>query len=186
MSERGQDLGYVKDVVRRSERSAMPAAILYLWAGISIVGFAINDFTPQSAGLYWLVASVAGFALSGWLGSRHARALGQESREQRWRHLLHWSGMGVAIFLLSLLAGVGSLEDESMGHAIVLVVALSYWLAGVHLVPALKWMGLVAAGVYVGLVLVDGFPFPWTVAGLVLAAGLVVAGRAAGASGGKG
>ncbi|HYO47915.1 MAG TPA: hypothetical protein VEY33_14650 [Gemmatimonadota bacterium] len=52
--------------------------------------------------------------------------------------------------------------------------------------PALKWMGLVAAGVYVGLVLVDGFPYPWTVAGLVLAAGLVVAGRAAGASGGKG
>ena len=67
--------------------------------------------------------------------------------------------------------------------AILLMVALSYWLAGVHMVPALKWMGVVAAGMYVALALLEGFAYPWTAAGIVIAAGLVVASFAGGTAG---
>jgi hypothetical protein len=181
-----RDLGYVRDVVRRSERHAMPAAILYLWAGISVAGFAIVDFAPRSAGLYWLVAGLTGFVLSSWLGSRHARAIGQQSHEVGKRYMLHWGGMGVAIFLLSFGASGWGSSPRASSHAILLIVALSYWLAGVHLQPPLKWMGVIAGATYLALSLMDGFPYPWTVAGIVLAAGLVVAGRAGGATRGEG
>jgi hypothetical protein len=185
-ADAGRDLGYVREVVERAERRAMPPAILYLWAAISIVGFAIVDFAPERAGLYWLVAGVTGFVLSSWLGSRHARVTGQESREEGRRHMLHWAGMGAAIFLLSIGAQGWGSTPQASSHAILLIVALTYWLAGVHLVPALKWMGVTAAGTYIALAFIEGFAYPWTAAGIVFAAGLVVAGRATGAAGGDG
>lgn len=186
MSADRNDLGYVRDVVRRSEHRSMPAAIAWLWATISVVGFAIVDFAPDRAGWYWLVASVVGFAVSSWIGSRHAREIGQVSRADGRRHELHWGGMLVAIFLLPALVWEGSLQGRGVGLAILLLVALGYWLAGVHLIPALKWMGGIAAAVYLVLAFVDGFPYPWTAAGIVLAAGLIVAGRASGGTGGGG
>lgn len=180
------DLGYVRDVVQRSERRAMSPRILFLWAAISIAGFAVIDLAPERAGLYGLVAGIAGFVLSSWFGARHARATGQESRDIGRRHMLHWAGMGVAIALLIVGAQGWGSTPQASSHAILLLVALSYWLAGVHLVPALKWMGVVAGATYLGLAFAEGFPYPWTAAGIVIAAGLVIAGIAGGAVGGEG
>lgn len=181
-ADAGTDLGYVREVVARSERPPIAPSIMYLWAAISLVGFTVIDFAPERAGLYWLVAGIAGFVLSSWLGGRHARATGQQSRSAGMRQMLHWAGMGVAIFLLSFGAqGWGSSPQES-SHAILLIVALSYWLAGVHMVPPMKWLGVVAAAVYLALALIEGFAYPWTAAGIVIAAGLVVAARGRGAT----
>ena len=185
-TEAGRDLGYVREVVQRSERRSMPPSILYLWAAISVVGFAILDLAPRFGGWYWLAASLAGFAASMWLGGRHARAAGQESRAEGTRHLLHWGGMLVAIFLVPVLASRGHIDGEGVGLVILLVVALGYWYAGVHLIPALRWMGAVAAATCLALAFVERFPYPWTAAGLVLAAGLVVAGLSGGAARGQG
>ena len=181
-----EDLGYVRDVVRRSERRVMPRAILWVWAAISVAGFAIIDVAPERAGLYWLVAGGAGFLLSMWIGGRQERAIGQASAETGRRHILHWAGMGVAIFLVSFGAEGWGSSPQASSHAILLMVALSYWLAGVHMVPALKWMGVLAAAVYVALALLEGFAYPWTAAGLVIAAGLVVASFAGGTAGAEG
>jgi hypothetical protein len=181
-----EDLGYVRDVVRRSERRAMPPAILRLWAAISIPGFAIIDVAPERSGLYWLVAGGLGFLLSIWLGGRGQRSAGQESAETGRRHMLHWAGMGVAIFLISFGAEGWGSTPQASSHAILLMVALSYWLAGVHLVPALKWMGVAAGVVYVALAFIEGFAWPWTAAGIVVAAGLVVASFAGGTAGAEG
>ena len=79
-----RDLGYVRDVVERSERRAMPRGILWVWAAISVVGFAVNDVAPGRAGLYWLVAGVAGFFLSAWLGARAGRAPGGRTGRSLW------------------------------------------------------------------------------------------------------
>ena len=100
--------------------------------------------------------------------------------------MLHWAGMGIAIFLLSFGAQGWGSTPQASSHAILLMVALSYWLAGVHLVPALKWMGVIGAATYIALAFLDGFAYPWTAAGVVLAAGLVVAGGAGRAAGGEG
>src|SRR5688500_4749061 len=164
----------------------MPRAILWVWAAISVAGFAIIDAAPTVAGLYWLVAGGAGFLLSIWIGGRQERAIGQESAETGRRHILHWAGMGVAIFLVSFGAEGWGSSPQASAHAILLLVALSYWLAGVHMVPALKWMGVLAAAVYVALALLEGFAYPWTAAGLVIAAGLEDASLAGGQAGREG
>lgn len=118
------DLGYVRDVVHRSERSAFPSAIAYLWAAIGVVGFSLIDFAPERVALYWMIASPIGFVLSAWLGWRQARAVGQESAREGRQHLLHWGALLAAIFLLVPLIVKGTLSGEAIAQVILLIVSL--------------------------------------------------------------
>lgn len=172
------DLGYVRDVVNRSERSAFPSAIAYLWAVIGVVGFSLIDFAPERVGYYWMVAAPVGFVLSAWLGWRRARAVGQESARDGRQHMLHWGGLLAAIFLLAPLVLKGALAGEAIGQVILLIVSLGYFLAGVHLVPALRWAALAMVVGYVVTVTIDAFA--WTALGVLFAAGLVISARVAG------
>lgn len=167
-----EDLGYVREMVDRSERDDTPRAIWYLWAMIGGVGFALIDVRPQAVPLFWAVAAPAGFVLSAWLGWRHGRALGQESRREGHAHLLHWAGMGGAIALLVFFAARGHLAGEEIAQAILLVVALGYFLAGVHLARPLLWVGLALAGSFFAVEFVEGYV--WTMVGAVVALALVV------------
>lgn len=167
-----EDLGYVRDLVDRAGRDDTPRAIWYLWAAIGGVGFALIDFRPQSVGLFWAIAAPLGFLASMWLGWRHARALGQESRREGRTHMLHWGGMGGAIALVVFFAARGHLTGEEIAQAILLVVALGYFLAGVHLAGPLLWVGLLLAGSFVAVEFVDGYV--WTAVGVVMALALVV------------
>jgi hypothetical protein len=167
-----EDLGYVRDLVARSERDDTPRAIWYLWAAIGGIGFALIDFRPDSVGLFWLVAAPVGFLASVWLGWRHARKLGQESRREGRTHMLHWGGMGGAIALLVFFAARGHLTGEEIAQAILLVVALGYFLAGVHLTRPLLWVGLVLAGSFLAVEFVGGYV--WTMVGAVMALALLV------------
>jgi len=179
MSDPAGDLGYVREVVHRAEREDVPGTILFLWAGIAVVGFALVDFLPRLALAYWVVASIGGFVASSWLGRRHGRLAGQQSSADSRRQMQHWGGMLVALLLLPALVATGRLDGDTVGLVILLVIALTYWLAGVHLIPSFRWVAGVAAIVYLALALVPGFPYLWTAAGLVLATGLVVAGLSA-------
>ena len=172
------DLGYVRDVLRRSERSAFPRAIAYLWAAIGLVGFSLIDFAPERVGLFWTIASPVGFLLSAWLGWRHAREAGQESAREGRRHLLHWGGVLAAIFLLYPLIAQAALQGRAIAQVILLIVALGYFLAGVHLAPALKWAAAAMAVGYVATITLDGFA--WTALGVLFALGLIASALAAG------
>jgi len=176
------DLGYVRDVVNRSERNAFPAGIAYLWAAIGLVGFSLVDFAPERVGMFWSIAAPVGFFLSAWLGSRQAYTAGQLSARDGRGQLLHWGGLMVAIFLLYPLIAQGALEGEAVAQVILLFVALGYFLAGIHLIPALKWAALAMTIGYVITITVDGFA--WTTLGVLYAAGLVISARVAG--GGRG
>lgn len=172
------DLGYVRDVVNRSERGAFPSAIAYLWAAIGVVGFSLIDFAPERVGIYWTIAAPVGFLLSAWLGWRQARVVGQESAREGRGHMLHWGALTVAIFLLYPLIAQGALRGEAIAQVILLMVSLGYFLAGIHLVPALRWAALAMAIGYVVTVTIDAFA--WTALGVLFAAGLVISARVAG------
>lgn len=177
-----EDLGYVRDVVARSERDDTPRAIWYLWAVIGGIGFALIDFRPQSVGLFWLLAAPLGFIASMWLGWRHGRTLGQESRREGHAHMLHWGGMGGAIALLVFYAARGHLDGPEIAQAILLVVALGYFLAGVHMARPLLWVGLALAASFLAVEFVDGYV--WTAVGAVTALALVITAHVQGRSGG--
>lgn len=166
-----EDLGYVRDVVGRAEHSGTPRAIWYLWAVVGFIGFALIDFAPQRVGPYWAVAGPIGFLASAWLGARHARHVGQESVREGYAYMLHWGAMGAAIFLLALLPATGDMTSHAMARVVVLILALSYFLAGVHLTPALKWMGLMMTAGYGLLFFLD--QYAWTIVGAIVAVGLI-------------
>lgn len=167
-----EDLGYVRDVVSRSERDHTPRAIWYLWAAIGAVGFGLIDFRPPWVPVFWAIAGPAGFVLSIWLGWRHGQTTGQESRREGHAHMLHWGGMGGAIILLVFFAARGHLAGEEIAQTILLVVALAYFLAGVHLARPLVWVGLALAASFLAVEFIEGYV--WTAVGLVMALALVV------------
>ena len=114
IDELQSDLGYVREVVRRSESASSPKLIYLLWAGIVLVGFALVDFVPAAVGVYWAVMGPVGGVLSMWIGWRDSLKVGQGSRQVGVRHALHWAGMIVAIWLMVPLALRGQLAWEAL------------------------------------------------------------------------
>jgi hypothetical protein len=55
-----RDIGYVRDVVDRSEKRGGPAAIYLFWAAVVLVGFPLGDFAPQHTGTFWMIAGPLG------------------------------------------------------------------------------------------------------------------------------
>jgi len=168
------DLRFVRAVVEGTDREGSPAAIYFLWAVVVLIGFSLADFYETWVATYWGIAGPAGFLTSVALGWRHARRSGQISAAAGRRHLLHWGGMLAAIFLAALMPLTGLLPGDAIGPAILLILALGYFEAGVHLDRTFLWVGLLMAGGYVSVILVDAYA--WTVVGLVVATALTVAG----------
>lgn len=168
------DLRYVRDTVERAERHATPAAIYFFWAAVGPVGFALVDFRPQWVPAYWSVAGPAGFVVSAVLGWRHARRMGQYSAGGGERHLLHWGGMLGAIALAVLMNINGLISQEALGPAILLILALGYFQAGVHIDRTFLWLGLLMAAGYVFVIFATAYA--WTVVGLILAVAFAAAG----------
>lgn len=170
------DLAYVRDVVSRSETYGAPRALWYLWAVIAAVGFSLMDLAPERVPVFWAVAAPAGFLASLWLGWRHGRRSGQVSARGGRDHALHWGGLLVAVFLLVPLGAAGALPGDTLGQAILLVIGLGYFLAGVHFYRPLLWIGLLMGAGYALLFFVDRWA--WTGIGLLVGLGLVVTARA--------
>jgi len=164
------DLGYVREVVRKLEHERSPAGVYLLWAAIVLAGFALVDFAPKRVGFFWLVAGPLGGLISARLGWRQSVRRGEVRREEGIRWALHWGGMMAAILLAVPLAVTGVIQSRGFGNVILLVVALTYFLAGVHLERPLAWIGTLMAVGYLALFFIPAYG--WTFVGLLVAAGL--------------
>lgn len=177
MTEREQlqsDLNYVREAVATAESAPSPAGIYLLWAVLISIGFALADFARHLVGPFWTIAGPAGFLVSVWLGYRFSATIGQQSRSVGMRHLAHWFGLLVAIAASVPLGTTGAVEWETLFRFILLLLTFSYFLAGVHLDPSLRWIAGLMLLAYGGLFVLTTYPF--TVSGLLIATGLVVAG----------
>ncbi len=171
------DLDYVRTVLKRAEDTAgNPATIYFLWAAITFFGFAIIDVAPEKTGLYWVIAGPLGGVLSGILGHRAGRATGQQSQREGRIQAMHWSGLLAAAFLLVPLAITHVIAIQDFPRLVLLIVALSYYTAGVHTDRRLVPVSFVLAGCYLLTVFVRDLPYLWTVTAAILATSLTVAG----------
>ena len=82
----------------------------------------------------------------------------------------------VAILLVIPLMAAGGVQAGEIPRIILLMVALAYWTAGVHLDGRLRWVAIVVAAAYLLTVFQRGIPFLWTLTGAVLGASFVVCG----------
>jgi hypothetical protein len=174
------DLRFVRGALETSDRRSAPGAIYFLWAAVVLVGFGLVDFLPSAIPIYWSVAGPSGFVVSAYLGWRHSKSIGQQSPTDGRRHLLHWGAVLVVVFLAVLMPARGFLPWTSLNVMILLLLALGYFTAGVHLDRPLRWIGALIGLGYIVVTLVTAYA--WTMVGVALAIGLVIAGSRGGRS----
>jgi hypothetical protein len=167
----GQDLGYVRGLLERSEPRS-PPAIYVLWAVVVLVGFTLTDLAPTASGLFWLIAAPVGFLVSTWLGARAAKKEGQVDRAEGDRHFLHWGGLLAALVLIIPLAWSKAVTGPGAGQVTLLVVALAYYLEGVHQERPNLWVGLAIAAGYLLTFVVTRHA--WLLVGVIISAALLV------------
>lgn len=171
------DLAYVKDAVERTGNVHVPAVYL-MWAAIGLVGFSMPDFITNgwvgwsysSIGWYWAVMGPVGFAASWWLSMRANDRVGQMSRRTGIRWGLHWAAFGATGVLGIALALSGHVGWEVFGVLWVLLLALSYTLAGVHLERRLLPIGIALGVGYLTILFLPNYG--WIAAGVLTAAAL--------------
>jgi hypothetical protein len=168
------DLAYLGGLLRRSERGASPFIIYALWAVLTLVGFSMVDFAPQRVGLFWLIAGPLGGVASAILGHRYGLKIGQVNREEGLRIGWHWFGMMLGILLVVPLGVTGAIAWSVLSRVILLIVALAYFLAGVHMERPLKWVGVLMMAGYVGLFFIPAYG--WTLVGILVSLSLIVSG----------
>ena len=174
-----EDLRYVRRAVARGAEGAFPLPIASLWAAIALVGFALVDFVPELAGLFWLVAGPGGFLASVWLGSRLARREGEQDRAEAWRWAAHWGGLLAAIALSTLAVRAGAATWSGFGATLLLLLAVAYLTAGIHLHRSLLPVAAILAAGYPAVLFLDRYA--WSVVGVAVAAAML-----AGALGARG
>ncbi|MGH9381498.1 MAG: hypothetical protein ACRD2Z_12900 [Thermoanaerobaculia bacterium] len=162
------DLRYVRQALDRDRSSPFPPSIAVLWAGICGVGFVLNDVAPTSTGLYWAIASPAGFLLSCWLGYRTSRAGGELDRREGMRWALHFGTLLLAVFIAAVAVALGGFTGSQMGAVALLLCGVVFLLAGVHLARPLAWVGLLNLAGVPAVLLVERWR--WTLVGAFLAA----------------
>ncbi|CAN5630775.1 hypothetical protein BH23PSE2_BH23PSE2_12810 [soil metagenome] len=173
-----QDLDYVAAALRRRDRPQGLPALYFLWAAIILVGFAVPDFAPQYASLFWLVAGIGGGLFSWWYGARDARRSGINDTALAKLYGYHWLIAGVAFVLGALPMAFGRVEPGIGASNFLLVAGIVYALAGVHLERPLLFSGLLMLAAYAVLVVASP-PYVWTMTGIVIAISLAWAGLAA-------
>ena len=174
------NLAFVASVLRRRDTNCGVPAIFYLWSVLFLVGWALPDFAPRWTGPFWLVAGIGGGLLSWWLAARDEITRGEVDVELGRRYGFHWLICGAAffgVFLPFMLGGheLDAYAAELLGRQFLLVCALAYGLAALHLERGLTLPATIMGVGY--LVLNVWSPaYLWTTMGALIAIALAVAG----------
>ena len=170
------DIAYVRAVAERTGPGHVPA-IYVLWAVICLCGFPLVDLVGPGSGLigiYWLTAGPVGGLVTWWLAARAGVRDGQADRRtgKRWAgHFVGFFGVGL---LGCLLAATGELSWSGLSSLWILLLALTYFLAGLHLDRRLMSVSLILAAGYLFTLYLPEYRF--TTAGVLVAVALVVQG----------
>lgn len=170
MDQFRQDLQYVRGVVEKKEALSLPKSIPILWAIICGIGLALQDFSPSSVAVFWMCAVPIGFVLSAVMGALYCR----ERELSGWsdaKQLLHWLTIPVAIGLLFYIIGMRSSPQVLGAQMSLLIVAMVYFLAGLHLNRVWLFGGSAMVVCIIGIPFLPGYPFAAT--GVTVAAALL-------------
>ena len=167
-----EDIAYVRAAAERADAASIPS-IYVMWAVISLCGFALPDFVADGrwVGRFWMVASPVGFLVSALLGYRASRRAGQGSRRVGVRWGVHWLAFMAAVALGAALVATGDLSWSGFGSLVVLLLAVSYFYAGLYMDRRMLAIGGVAGASYLVILFIPAYQ--WTVAGVFMAVALV-------------
>ena len=107
--------------------------VIIVLLALSIIGIGITDFSPADSYKYWvaMVPIFCGACLI--LEWSRVRGKGFKWTTILRTQLLHWAGLLVAVRLVFEMLHKGRLDNENTGLVILLLLALSIFIAGIHL-----------------------------------------------------
>ncbi len=139
-----QDVAFVRNAVEDRQRTqGYPLFINASWGIVNLVGFALCDFYPTVLWLYWPIACPA-TCIAGEIYCRiNKDKIGEWNSLHDRRSGWHWGGMGIAIGLMWMLAGMGEVPPQTLGGPLLIMIGLAYYLGGVHLDKAYIAPGII-------------------------------------------
>jgi hypothetical protein len=107
--------------------------VIIVLIALSIIGIGITDFPPADSYKYWvaMVPIFCGACLI--LEWSRVRGKGYKWTTILRTQLLHWVGLLVAVRLVFEMMHKGRLDNENTGLVILLLLAFSIFIAGIHL-----------------------------------------------------
>jgi hypothetical protein len=124
-------------------RRFLPEIILILLVLLSGGGVIVSDYAPESGYRYWvwmtpvfgLVSIVAAWSRAQRLGLPVGNIVPQQA--------VHWLGVLGAVAIIYVLQAYGRLTNEGAGSAVLIVLALAAFLAGVYTDWRLSVLGII-------------------------------------------
>jgi|SRR5579875_280604 len=140
-----------------------------LLSALVMVGLFLTNYSPQRARFYW-TAMFPAFGLVGlWHSLRAHRRLMALWRIVL-RDALHWLGAMAAVRIVFLQLEWGQMSADSVALMTVVLLAVTCFLAGVHLDPSFIWVSALLAGCAIVGTNVEGYLWVIIVAALILLA----------------
>jgi len=99
---------------------------------LSILGVGIADAFEIAAHWYWAAMVPVFFGACLYLEWQAIKQSGADARQVFFRQVLHWLGALASIFLAFFLREIGSLDNQTTGLILLLLLAQATFLAGVY------------------------------------------------------
>jgi len=144
--------------------------VIIVLIGLSIIGIGITDYSPANSYKYWvaMVPIFCGACLI--LEWSRVRGKGLKWTTILRIQLLHWAGLLVAVRLVFEMLHKGRLDNENTGLVILLLLALSVFMAGIHLGWRLCLVGGFLGAALVAATYLETYVWVLVIIGLVVLA----------------
>jgi len=142
--------------VEAPKRVPVEEIVLVLLVLLSGAGVIVNDYgNPATAFRMWLWMTPVFGVISTWAAWSRAQRRGQPVGAIVPTQIVHWLGVVGAVLLIYVLQIYGRMTSEAAGSAVLVVLALATFLAGVYTDWRLAVLGLILGGTVIGFAYVE-------------------------------
>ncbi len=138
-------------------RHLMDEITLFVLLGFSFTGVAITNISPGRSHLYWLVMVPVFFIASLITEWPHVRSGKYPWKTVIWNHTQQWLALLVAVELVFVIQEIGRLNNETTGLMLLLVFALSTFVAGIRMGWLFRLAGIFLASSLLMLAYVERY-----------------------------
>ena len=137
---------------------------------LAFIGVVITDISPADAHVYWVAMLVVYASVAIYSGRKQAKIKGEKLGGLILKQVIHWGGSLVAILCVYTLLHTGTVTDEEAGLIILLLLALTTFLAGGHVGWRYYVLGALLALITVVAVYIEEFMWVIMLVGIAIIA----------------
>jgi hypothetical protein len=124
------------------QRHLIDEITLLVLLGLSYTGITITNISPAGSHRFWLAMVPVFFIASLITEWKHVRTGKYPWKMVLWNHSLQWLAVLAAVQMVFVMQQIGRLNNETTGLMLLLVLALSTFVAGIRLGWLFRLIGL--------------------------------------------